>query len=122
MQSSRETVEIVDSMKYVEFDVEKEIFRAEYDSDHDPTSLAVVAVIAAADDRDPVELTALHATINTGALDELFAASVDGARRSGRISFSYEGFDVTVFSEGTIEANPRDRSDRRRPHFANGTR
>lgn len=100
------TLEIVDSMNCVEFDVDAGCFRAEYDSDRDSTSLAVVAVVGVADNRDPFELAPLHATVDTGALDDLFAASTDETRRGGRVSFAYEGFGVSVRSEGTIEASP----------------
>ena len=109
MAPSKETVgilEIVDSMNCVEFDVDAGSFRAEYDSDRDSTSLAVVAVVAVADNRDPAELPSLHSSIDTGALETLFAASTDETQRGDCVSFSYEGFGVSVWSEGTIEATP----------------
>ncbi|WP_226479544.1 HalOD1 output domain-containing protein [Natrinema amylolyticum] len=109
MESSKEairTVEIVDSINIVEFVVEEERFRAEYNSSRDQPSLAVVAAVAAVAGSDPDELSPLHSVIDTGALNDLFATTANGGQRDGRLSFSYEGFDVTVFSEGVIEAEP----------------
>lgn len=109
MTSSQEkigSVEIVETMNAVEFDTDAELFRATYDSDRDPPSMAVVAVVAAAASSDPVELAPLHTIIDTGALDDLFSASTAGVQRRGSTSFRYEGFAVTVFSEGMIEVSP----------------
>lgn len=100
------TVEIVPSMESVEFVDSDGLYRAEYDSSRDQPSVAIVAAIAAADRRDPCELRPLHSAIDTDALDELFATSVTEKQRNGCLSFSYEGFVVTVFSEGVIEAKP----------------
>ena len=100
------TVEIAPSMETIEFVVDDGIYRAEYDSSRDQPSLAIVAVIAAADHRDPYELPPLHSAIDTDALDELFSTTANGGQRNGRLSFPYEGFEVTVFSGGIIEAKP----------------
>lgn len=96
-------VEIVDSMPFVEFDIDAERFRAVFDSDHDSASLAVVAVVATAAHRDPIDLPPLHSAIDSSALNDLFSRSTTGEQR---VSFRYEGFDVTVFDEGTIEVSP----------------
>ncbi|WP_436346172.1 HalOD1 output domain-containing protein [Natronorubrum sp. FCH18a] len=109
MTTSGETfgsVDIVDSMGAVEFDTERERFRAAYDSIRDSASLAVVAVVATALNSDPMELSPLHSAIDTAALEDLFAPSPGGIRKSGSTSFRYEGFAVTVFSGGAIEAVP----------------
>ncbi|NUC72614.1 hypothetical protein HTZ84_09875 [Haloterrigena sp. SYSU A558-1] len=85
--------------------VEDGIYQAEYDSTRDQPSLAVVAAVAAVDNSDPVEMNPLHNVIDTGALNELFSATTSGGQRNGHISFSYEGYEVTVFSEGVIKVN-----------------
>ena len=100
------TAEIVPSMESVEFVVDDGIYRAEYDSSRDQPSLAIVAAIAAADQRDFHELTPLHSVIDTDALDELFSTTATEGQRNGCLSFSYEGFEVAVSSEGVIEAKP----------------
>ena len=98
------TVEIVDSMEIVEFDIDTGLYSGSFDADHDPASLAVVVVVAAATDRDPLELAPLHDVVDPTALDALFSESANGLQ--GSVSFRYEGFDVTVFDGGTIEARP----------------
>ncbi|WP_440772480.1 HalOD1 output domain-containing protein [Natronorubrum sp. DTA28] len=100
------SVDIVDSMAAVEFDIERERFRAAYDSTRDSASLAVVAVVATALNSDPMELSPLHSAIDTVALEDLFAPSPGGVREPDSTSFRYEGFAVTVFSAGAIEAVP----------------
>jgi hypothetical protein len=100
------TVEIVPSMESVEFAVDDGIYRAEYDSSRDQPSLAVVAAVAAAGQRDIHELTPLHSVVDTAALDELFSTTATEGQRNGCLSFPYEGFEVTVFSDGVIEATP----------------
>ena len=99
-------VELADSITAVEFDRERELFRATYDSDRDPTSLAVVAVVASVRKRAPRALTPLQSAIETDALDTLAMGSVDGPGGFDSISFSYEGCEVTVFADGVIEVDP----------------
>lgn len=100
------TVEIAPSMEFVEFVIDDGLYRAEYDSNRDQPSSAIVAAIAAADKRDPDELPSLHSAIDTDALNELFSTIANEGQRNGHLSFPYEGFEVTVFSEGVIEAKP----------------
>lgn len=97
---------MIDSMSTVEFDADEESFRVTHDSDRDSTSLAVVAMVATALGRDPLDLTPLHSAIDTEALEKLTAESLGGLQQCDSISFCYEGFEVTVFSEGDIGADP----------------
>ena len=109
MRSSNQpvdTVEIISSMEFVEFVVDDGVYRAEYDSNRDQPSMAVVAVIAAVDNQDPKELTPLYSAIDTDALDELFSPTATAGQRNGFLSFIYEGFEVTVSSDGVIEVEP----------------
>lgn len=99
-------VAIVDSMEAVEFDVDGDRFRATFDDERDSLCLAVVAVIAVATDRDPAELPPLNEYIDTDALNAVFSTTPGAGRRTGRISFTYEGFALTVGTDGTIEASP----------------
>lgn len=100
---------LVDSMTPVESDADGSLFRATYATDRDPASLAVLAVIAAATDSDVTDLAPLHSVVDTDALDALLSDSGSGAL-DGRLSFQYEGFAVTVFGEGRVEARPGDRA------------
>ncbi|THE64953.1 hypothetical protein D8Y22_10085 [Salinadaptatus halalkaliphilus] len=93
-------------MESVEFVDDDGVYRAEYDSSQDQPSLAIVAVIAAADQSALSELPPLYSAIDTDALNELFSTTATEGQRKGRLSFPYEGFEVTVSSEGVIEAKP----------------
>ncbi|WP_313691662.1 HalOD1 output domain-containing protein [Halorarum halobium] len=104
------TVEITKSMSVVEFDADQDSFRAAYDSTQDLTSLAVVEVVASALGREPWDLTPLQSAIDTDALDELATESATDRGNCDSISFSYEDFEVTVRSEGVIEAAPIENS------------
>ena len=99
-----ETIEIVDSMETVEFDIDTGLYSASFDADRDPASLAVVVVVAIATDRDPLDLAPLHSAVDPTAMDTLCSGSATGMQ--GSTSFRYEGFDVAVFDGGTIEARP----------------
>lgn len=105
-QETPENIDVVDSLTVVEYDVEEECFQATYDESSESATLAVVSVIATAASRDPLELTPLHSTIDTSALDDLFMNSTNGTEKHGSTSFCYEGFEVTVFNGGRIEADP----------------
>lgn len=98
--------ELAESLNFLEFDVESEYFQATYDSTRDSTSLAVVAVVATAIGKDPLALSPLQAVIDTDALDKLTTESATGSGPCDSISFRYEGFEMTVTSEGVIEATP----------------
>ncbi len=93
-------VDLVPSMDSVEFCVENGVYSASYDGSCDRTSMAVLAVIAAADRSDPLDLPPLQSATDVDALDRLFRSS--GTRST--VSFHYDEFDVTVFDDGTIEA------------------
>lgn len=70
----------------------------------EPPSIAVIEAVA---DRDSVDETALETplfdVIDPCALDALFHPKPDGtARGGGTVTFSYEGYAVTVQSDGTV--------------------
>ena len=98
--------EIAESLSPIEFDVESGSFKATYDSTRDSTNLAVVAVVATARGEDPQTMTPLGSVIDTDALNNLATESATGLGNCDSISFSYEGFEVTITSEGVIEAAP----------------
>lgn len=93
-------------MSTVEFDVDRELFQAEYDRHQDPVSLAVVALVATVLDKEPDRLAPLYSSIDVDVLAELVADSTPMLWGASRFSFTYEGFEVTVFGDGTIEAAP----------------
>ncbi len=97
--------ELIESLTAVEFDTDRELFQAAYDSTRESASLAVVTVVATVLDRNPIDLPPLESTIDTDALNRLVTGSA-GVQLCDSISFKYEGVEVTVTSEGQIEANP----------------
>lgn len=97
--------DVPESLSVVEFDVESESFRATYDRTRDSTSLAVVAMVATALGRDPLNLTPLHSVIDIDSFDELATESSTGHGNCDSISFCYEEFEITVSSDGSIEAD-----------------
>lgn len=109
MESSRTTTantEVVESLSPVEFDVEDKSFQATYDSTRDSASLAVVSAVSSALGREPRNLPPLQSAIETEALDKLATKFSTDPENYGRISFGYEGLEITVTGEGVIEANP----------------
>ena len=98
---------MVESLTAVEFDADRELFQAAYDSTRESASLAVVTVVATVLDRDPLDLPPLESAIETDALDRLVACST-GVQGCDSISFQYEGIEVTLTSGGRIEADPMD--------------
>lgn len=93
-------------MSQLEIDVEKEQYQCFFDPNRDPVYLAVVAAIATAKGCEPTDLTPLHSTIDPDGIDSIFADKLNNTQRTGRLSFNYEGFAVTLFSDGTIEFEP----------------
>ncbi|WP_232688728.1 HalOD1 output domain-containing protein [Halobacterium zhouii] len=78
------------------------IDRVDWSGDVTPSTTIVEAVARARNCR-PTDLESLDKTIDTDALNALFAPRHDGTQRgSGSISFSYSDRDVTVFSDGQI--------------------
>jgi len=70
----------------------------------DPT-LAVVEAIAVAANREPTDHRPLYDAVDTDALNDIF----DGDQSpSVEVSFTYEGFDVSVAGTGTVTVRPAD--------------
>lgn len=70
------------------------------------------AVVEAVADREGVDVTdleppafePLYTVVDPDALDAVFAPTHDGKRRtSGSVTFEYEGYTVTVNSDGTVD-------------------
>lgn len=99
---------IADVLSSVESDTDEGVYRAQYDSTRDSTSLAVVAVIAIANNWDPINLTPLEFSINTRALDSLFKVPTTRGEGCTETTFCYEGYEVTVFGDGLIEVDQID--------------
>ena len=68
--------------------------------------MRVVRAVAASTDTEPLELQPLQEAIDAEALDTLFAPT---DRRqpsaSDQVRFAYEGHEVTVFGDGTVDVS-----------------
>ena len=70
---------------------------------HKTLSTVVVDAIAAAENIEPFELSdPLYSVVNTDALDELFRAA------TGRVTFEYLDYEVTVHATGQVDIDPLD--------------
>lgn len=105
-QLSSGTLDVVDSVDSVEFDADTDTFWTTYDSALDSVSMAVVAVVAAVEDRDPTDLTPLQSAVDTDALQGLFRTPRERLPTPTSTSFRYEGYEVTVSSEELIQVTP----------------
>ena len=86
-----------------EHDDQVSVFQAE-----DPkqsVSTDVVLAVAELSDIDYTELEPLNNVIDVDALDRLFTQRNPG-NENDRISFSYQGFQVTVYRDGEILLQP----------------
>lgn len=63
----------------------------------------VVEKVAEVEDVDPLELTPpLYDVIDPDALDKLFASMPTAGRMEGQVTFSYNGYEVTVCGDGHV--------------------
>lgn len=80
-------------------------------------SQAVVEAIAEREgvdvtDVEPPEYEPLYEVVNPEALDALFAPTASGRPRPpGSVSFTYAGYDVTVYGDGRVELSERTACD-----------
>jgi len=77
----------------------------EFGSDESkPVSEAVIDAVVAHTGEDPLEMEPLHSTIDPDALDKLFNRRPSRRQQAGDISvvFSFNGYEITVWSYGTI--------------------
>lgn len=66
----------------------------------DSITIDIIETVAAATDEDPMTLPPLYEHVNTEALESLFKQTPSGRDRTGKISFQYYGFVVTVSYDG----------------------
>ena len=76
----------------------------EWDAENSALCNAIVEAVAEAEDVDPLELeTPLNDVVDPDALERLFGgAAVGGPRGGARITFPFEGCDVTVTHGGLV--------------------
>lgn len=91
------------------YDEDTETHRYEYDPNSTPAGMAVVTAVSETLDEEPAAIEPLHDVVDADALASLVQGR-DGAGGGVSISFSLEGFDVTVSSYGVV-ALDRSRQD-----------
>jgi hypothetical protein len=84
-------------------DSDRGLFRLDFDVRHrDPSTMTVLAVEEVADARME-KMTPLQESIDPDALDAIFGPRPDGTSRTDlSVTFQFEGYEVTVESDGTI--------------------
>ncbi|WP_169302493.1 HalOD1 output domain-containing protein [Halorientalis salina] len=105
-QTKAANPEITESLSPIEYNLERDSFQVTFDSTRDSTSLAIVAIVATALDKDPWNLKPLQSVIEVDALNKLTGDSAASLGNCDSISFSYEGLEITVTGEKVIEATP----------------
>lgn len=69
----------------------------------DDVIYTIVEEIAGLEDVDPLTLTPpLFEVIDSDALEQLFAAASTGARTDVQVTFSYNGYEITVCDDGDV--------------------
>lgn len=72
-----------------------------------PLSQRVITEVAKELDADPLEIEPLYNVIDPDALNQLFESPArQGTRRSGQVTFTLAGCEVSVHSEGSVEVTP----------------
>ncbi|WP_252699659.1 HalOD1 output domain-containing protein [Natronosalvus vescus] len=72
------------------------------------TSQSVVEAVAEAEGVDPLELSPpLYDVIDPDALDQVFAPTSMESRMEGEVTFSYNGYEVTVCGDGYVTVEER---------------
>jgi hypothetical protein len=85
--------------------------------DRDPPaespSMRVIEAVSEAIDEDPRRMDPLYESIDPDALDRLFEPVSAGTRQSstGRVTFHFEGCEVTVHADGRTVVTPPDADD-----------
>lgn len=69
-------------------------------------STALIEAVAAATDRDPVDMAPLYEHVDVDALDALMTTWPTGTTETITVSFAYDGVKVRLDSDGGIEIQP----------------
>lgn len=89
----------------IEYHLDSQTVRTQFDQTQTPASLAVVATLAEVMDADPGDLDPLHGSVDPEALD---AISRVRHKPSGdiHVSFTHEDHEITVASYGMVTISP----------------
>lgn len=87
----------------VGYDPTTDTFHARFDTEFSDPVVAVVSAVAAVTNREATALSPLYATIDPEALADLVASARETLTE---VTFSYEGCQVTVSSDGSVVVEP----------------
>lgn len=94
-----------DAIDRVQFDPERETYRASYSTEETP-GLALVEAISAIEDTDPITLEPLGDAIDVDALDAVVQSTPDSSDM--QVSVSYQGYQAFIYTDGSMELHPTD--------------
>lgn len=90
-----------------EYDADTDTYRASFDKNSRSIGTAVVSMVATISDTDPEDLGPLQSMVNPDALDRLLNPDiVSPSRGDTHVTFTLDGYDVTVHSYGFIDVRP----------------
>lgn len=69
-------------------------------------AIAVIEAVAEEAQCGPDELPSLYDVIDPDALDQFFSVGDDARSTSRRVSFTYDGYDVSLSEDRRIEVTP----------------
>ena len=89
----------------VEYSQESKTVHTQFDQEKTSASMAVIATLADVLDTDPVELDPLYSAVDPDELDGLVRVH-DLTEGDSHVSFTHEGYAITVHSYGVISITP----------------
>jgi hypothetical protein len=95
----------------IEYDPERRVYRAYYERENDThrrdsPSFAIAESIATIERTDVTTVDPLSDTVDMNALNALIQSATNGS--DIQITFSVQGYRITVHSDGVIELRPTD--------------
>ncbi|WP_224449609.1 HalOD1 output domain-containing protein [Haloprofundus salilacus] len=98
-----------DEPRDISYDPEREQYSVKFSRTRDAPSIELIVAIAEIEGRDTDDIEPLYEAIDPDALDAIFQQdSETTAERNGRLSFVFNGRDVTVWSDGRIDISLSD--------------
>lgn len=89
------------------YDPETDTYHAGFDpATEESVSIRVVEVVAAVADAEPHELEPLFDSVDPDALDRIFEPRAGTSLPDGEVSFAFDDYAVTVYSQGEIVVSP----------------
>ncbi|QSG01767.1 HalOD1 output domain-containing protein [Natranaeroarchaeum sulfidigenes] len=91
-------------LQSLEFSRQSQSYRARYDRETCSADMAVVSSLSSVLDVDPIELEPIQYSVDTDALNDV----VDHADDDTNVSFEFEGYEISVSTDGIVDLTPPD--------------